>query len=98
MPADPGWRSQVIQVRCSPEEKAEWGSLAASAGLALSEWVRRRCDAGLDAGVAQMPALTFPASGERAKEREHSAARLGTPSPASSPERSFRPDPKGGSK
>lgn len=56
--------------------------------VSLSEWVRRRCDAGLVAGEGEavVPIGTQPGAASR-------DLRL---SPATSPERSFRPDPKGG--
>lgn len=42
------WRSQVMQVRVSAEEKAEFKKLAALSGKALSEWVREELGAALE--------------------------------------------------
>jgi Mobilization protein NikA len=94
MPADPGWRSQVIQVRCSPEEKNRYENLAYAAGVPLSELVRRLLDEGshtetlarLAAGDRDGPSGAVP--GEFDSQP--------TAAPAASP--SFRPDPKRGSK
>ena len=33
-------KNSVIQLRCSPEEKAEWGSIAKAAGVSVSDLIR----------------------------------------------------------
>lgn len=36
----------VIQIRCTPEEKAAWVAKATECNLSLSEWMRRRTNLG----------------------------------------------------
>jgi hypothetical protein len=100
-----GWRSELIQVRCSADEKELWGASAAEAGEALSEWVRRACDAraGLVAAAAESAGSEEPVRGSGGI-RPAGAPTAAAPSlDVVSPDRaqdarvgkaSFRPDPK----
>ena len=67
-------------------QKELWVAAAHDERVSLSEWVRRRCDDGLEAGAGTGDA-------------EATAPVVATPAPASSPSlpqsvREFRPDPK----
>jgi len=43
-----GRKSEVILVRCAPETKERYRSIAIAKGLDLAEWIRRVCDAAAD--------------------------------------------------
>lgn len=74
----------TVTLKVTDETHGLWVESARTDGVSLSEWIRRRCDGPVDAGVAQTPALTPPASGGRAEEQgERPRSRLGTPPPAS---------------
>ena len=79
--------NSYVMVRVDPVTKALWVDAAHGERVSLSEWVRRRCDDGLAAGVGTGPSDLVP--GGRGEDR----------SPAVSPSlpvsvREFRPDPK----
>ncbi len=81
-----------ILVLVSEGQKVLWVGAAHYERVSLSEWVRRRCDAGLGAGEPE----AWPDSARRVDEEQPGGSRAVVPSPAPSSARSFRPDFKKG--
>lgn len=55
-------RNALIQLRTTPEEKAQWTGTAASYGLDLSTWIRQSLNAAVNQKNTrqQEPAITSP--------------------------------------
>jgi hypothetical protein len=80
-----------IILNVSEEQKALWVDQAFEDRVSLSEWIRRRCDGGLD-GREVAPRREGSSGFESQSASRPSSPRPFPPAPSG---RSFRPDPKG---